>query len=624
VAENSSIWYVAANGAQEGPFSFAEIVAAVAQGKLKEHDLIWRPGLPSWSTAASVPGLFIPPEIAHETSVAKAETMAAAAPPVVIDAHTDRNSVAEAAIGPGLSTDSKVVQRPKKGNYFSRHWRGDLSLAVSYWINGFLLNILVGGATVAYVAYAESVADEGLIKAFILMNVFIAFLLIAYTWQFVGVWRAASNSPKRGGSRLWAVLAQVLIVLGVLRFAGEFATEVAPVYGRFTEILFVEEPAKKLSVAPLHSGAVINFDGEIKIGSHKAFRATLDAAPNAKVVRLKSNGGWISEAKAIAIDIRERRLEAVVDEYCVSACTYLFLSGSKRWLTDEGRLGFHAPGNSVTKQTTSEDIEKERRSLVGFGVPQAMADKAVSTPHSSMWYPTEFELQGARLIDGVIDSAGFERTGSIRVVTVADRVREGFAKVPLFDAIRIAEPATFEKIVTQAAADVARGLSSEAAGAKFRPLIQSIIKKYLPSASDDLLLKLATINQQYLERWRRDDVLSCVAFSDPSKAPGKTINPGRYSDLSSQELALHAAIIRSGSQAAFQIPSDSEIHPELIDVLSKIEYALPGKVALLDKEKLSPAEFDAFCAVNIELYKQIALRGRPSQIRLLRYIFGNL
>ena len=60
--------------------------------------------------------------------------------------------------------DPAPVEQP---NYFIRHWRGDLPLPVSYWINGFLLFEF----DIDYVDYARWVSpwlEEGLKSALIL------------------------------------------------------------------------------------------------------------------------------------------------------------------------------------------------------------------------------------------------------------------------------------------------------------------------------------------------------------------------------------------------------------------------------------------------------------------------
>src|SRR5215467_8239642 len=61
-------------------------------------------------------------------------------------------------VDPGVPTAGSDA-RPKHDNYFARHWRGDLSLGVSYWINYCLGNF---GAAILFagVRWALEPADN--------------------------------------------------------------------------------------------------------------------------------------------------------------------------------------------------------------------------------------------------------------------------------------------------------------------------------------------------------------------------------------------------------------------------------------------------------------------------------
>ena len=106
--------------------------------------------------------------------------------------------------------------------YIKRHWRGELSLPRSYWLNGFLLTFLV-------LLISKLVLDPLLVgmgqrreieDIILTVVIFDAFLVVLSTWQVVGIWRSANayrtmylDEPKRH----WATVAQFLCVLGILR-----------------------------------------------------------------------------------------------------------------------------------------------------------------------------------------------------------------------------------------------------------------------------------------------------------------------------------------------------------------------------------------------------------------------
>jgi hypothetical protein len=210
--ENSSTFYMIVDGSQEGPLSFSQLVAAVAAGRLKGQDLVWKPGLPAWASAASVPGLFTPPKLVQEENQGK-EQISPISP--ALDEPTSE-AVAEQETPVAKATGMVTTGPEKKPSYLVRHWRGDLSLAVSYWLNGFLLNIAAVATVGAYVAYSSSETDDGITKSFVILNGVIALLIIVSAWQYVGVWRSASKNPARGGSRVWSGLAKVMVILARL------------------------------------------------------------------------------------------------------------------------------------------------------------------------------------------------------------------------------------------------------------------------------------------------------------------------------------------------------------------------------------------------------------------------
>ena len=101
--------------------------------------------------------------------------------------------------------------------YLARHWRGELSLGLSFWINAFLLSVMLSAAAGMW-AGTDSFREQAL-------NAWLLLLIIAtYTvWSLTGVWRAAgrsivdahNNIPE--GSAFWAYVAKFVVVLVVLR-----------------------------------------------------------------------------------------------------------------------------------------------------------------------------------------------------------------------------------------------------------------------------------------------------------------------------------------------------------------------------------------------------------------------
>ncbi|MGH6769409.1 MAG: hypothetical protein ACRECO_10375 [Xanthobacteraceae bacterium] len=87
-----------------------------------------------------------------------------------------------------------------------QHWRGELSLPVSFWLVGVLGNFIV--------SQASNGIERGLggpWGVFIASGVF----CVAGIYQSVGIWRSAGHSIERKKKYLWPVLARVVAIMWV-------------------------------------------------------------------------------------------------------------------------------------------------------------------------------------------------------------------------------------------------------------------------------------------------------------------------------------------------------------------------------------------------------------------------
>jgi hypothetical protein len=178
---NSSDWYLLHNNKQHGPYPFSVLLEGANKGRLTQSDRVWRQGWQTWQDASSVPGLFIPPSATNGTN--------------------------------GAVERSDQTHR----NYFVRHWHGDLSLAVSFWINGFLLGLVLIAVALVPIIYLERNPQDANLTILALGVLFIVAGIILGIWQLVGIWRSASHHVLRGGRKFWSIAAKVVVVLASLR-----------------------------------------------------------------------------------------------------------------------------------------------------------------------------------------------------------------------------------------------------------------------------------------------------------------------------------------------------------------------------------------------------------------------
>lgn len=100
----------------------------------------------------------------------------------------------------------------EQGNYVGRHWNGDLSLPISFWLNGFVVNIVFG--IIVFIAVRVIVGGGSLGAAIAILWLIVAFSIVLSVWQLTGIWRSAEKHKFFTGRKGWAIVAQVLVVLG--------------------------------------------------------------------------------------------------------------------------------------------------------------------------------------------------------------------------------------------------------------------------------------------------------------------------------------------------------------------------------------------------------------------------
>lgn len=101
----------------------------------------------------------------------------------------------------------------RKGNYLSRHWRGQLSLPVAFWVNYIVLGVIY--FAIGKIMELNEVGDSAGIP-------FMLILLPIIIWQCVGTWRSAGH---RGG--FWGVAVKGCIAIGILETVVGYAILIA-------------------------------------------------------------------------------------------------------------------------------------------------------------------------------------------------------------------------------------------------------------------------------------------------------------------------------------------------------------------------------------------------------------
>jgi hypothetical protein len=178
--------------------------------------------------------------------------------------------------------------------YIKTHWRGELSLGRSYWVNGFLLGVALNiGAAVLEEPLSRLSVEDGVIVALAVAPIIVAVAV----WQLVGIWRSASNASIKTGRAFWPTAAKIATCLGFLRATvdvGTATTNLARTLQSLRDPILAEYAIERRGDTDLILTGAIN-----ERSTTEVIHALQD--PRIKILRVNSHGGLIDPAIKLAV-----------------------------------------------------------------------------------------------------------------------------------------------------------------------------------------------------------------------------------------------------------------------------------------------------------------------------------
>ncbi len=290
-------------------------------------------------------------------------------------------------------------------NYIARHWRGELSLARSFWVNQMLLSLafLLAMSPLSFLLVRHPPGPQGLL---IMALLFLSFTLAVATWACVGVWRSAARHEQRSGKHVWVNLVRVLVIVGFID-VGNSMLELAPAL-KSVMLLAINPTTLGSYQITVLSETELEFKGGFAPGSLAALEQALTDNPTVDTLHLDTGGGGLfGEAWAIGMLIEEKGLITYTNADCLSACTLAFTAGKERLLGESGRLGFSAAALFGSTHKSSELLTQYRDALLRHGASKAFVDKVLDTGSEDVWYPDTTELKRNRVITDTVEAQYF-------------------------------------------------------------------------------------------------------------------------------------------------------------------------------------------------------------------------
>jgi len=282
--------------------------------------------------------------------------------------------------------------------YIARHWRGELTLPVSFWVNNLLL-LLPLGIGIGFLMVWIAAWGQSLQAASISLLVGGGLTLLISVWAPVGAWRSANTYLDEGGAPGWALAAKLVLALGTLSNVGTLLVDVLPELPMHLRQAAGHDPIGKLEITLAADGRSVTLSGPFGSGAASRFQRTLQSAPHLRQVLLDSPGGRLFEAHEIAKQVRTRGLGTRASADCASACTLVFVAGSHRSLAPGARLGFHRASVPSLNPLHDQLANRKLASLYDqAGLPRDFVFRVLATPPWTMWFPAADLLVGAGIL----------------------------------------------------------------------------------------------------------------------------------------------------------------------------------------------------------------------------------
>jgi hypothetical protein len=508
-----------------------------------------------------------------------------------------------------------IYPTAKRANYFVRHWRGDLSLGITYWVNGFLGLLAVTCLIVALAALSGYVSLKWVAITTILSY---ALAMSFSVWQSVGIWRSAGKHVARGGTFGWAMAARAIVLLGVWNSLYFTIRTIIPQSADMLAILAGDPsiPPYHITVSP--DGTEIEFRGGLRAGSAREFEKLLADVPEAKVLEIESTGGRMREGTAIGKLIHERGMTTYTADYCMSAATLILISGKERVVDQGARVGFHSGSLAgATRDQQNDMAQGLRETMVSAGVSPAFIGHVLQTPPDQMWYPTYDEMRAAGVVtrQSVADPFASAHWQNLDWQTMAEKL----GSYPIYRKIKEADPATYDRLIKNAAAILRAGKPITEATASLTGTIDRLIQQYFTSASDEAVLEVHNLWIMVLARYKDTCSPGCIAFLTDGKANFKKIFPDWNP---ADSVKVMEDLIDSGAGHAVVATDALAVADDMTLALRPVIARFGDNVSLLSNPKQWPGHSRLVCEMLLMFYQQMDALPVHHRANLTRYLYA--
>jgi hypothetical protein len=511
-------------------------------------------------------------------------------------------------------------------NFIAKNWRGEFSLAKSYWLFGVLGNLFSVFLAGFVVAVFQS--DDGYQPKEIFASASVVWISIVAisVWQSVGIWRSANRYIEArvlvGRKSPWAALAKIAVFAGILRLVGVFVSSGWPQLLETGRMSFLDDPGiPAYSIRVMRNGTEAEIAGGFKYGLSEDFLKILSASRQIRIVHLDSVGGRLGEAIKLYKVIRSKGLDTYVSSKCMSACTIAFAAGRRRILRSGAVLGFHAPSfPGITRQDLAEATQDQKDLYAVAGFDANFIDRALSTPHAELWKPSSSVLLQANVITSVSDGSDFAMSGIGTSPTKDDFGAMLSRTQPVMEPLKRRFPTDFDSVVQAYYEGFENGKSQADIMAAGRERLLATLMRLRPTADGAVLSDAAGVYaDEYTALGSKDPAL-CYRYAS---GIGDPIEPSEIpADLLTRENEVSRRVVETAADRAVDDPKAVQAAWEKVTTELEKRGFKTEQLRLLEATNVPTEKYGEYCSVATALFREVSKLSGSDARMVMRDIFG--
>jgi len=501
--------------------------------------------------------------------------------------------------------------------YIIKHWRGELPLAVSFWINLFFINICLRFIE-SWLVESNAIQSPVLGSQISLSFVFLA-LFIVYPWQIIGTWRSANRHIEETSRNGWAGATKGLIIIGFMATVANVYISI-PQYKDAVLIGFGKDEYGEYHVTLKKENTLIHLMGGLGHGVAADVRDLLDKNPQVTGIVLDSQGGWIYEGRELYKVIRSNNLDTYSLKGCYSACITAFIGGDTRYLAEGANLAFHQYSAAGKSFENIIDMQPEMRQDIEIyrkqGVSQEFIDKMFLASKDDFWYPTIDELYYGNVVHGVLNPSTILPTNYQKFDI--DEVINELNKYSVYNTIKKYDSRTYNQIVTNIKEKYTRGASLLEIQITTSQYLEKIATDSLPYTSNEAIVLFFKTLVEVLQKLNNKDPFLCLKYVLPEKY-GALEMPNSMSSEEIQSISNVLSIVIIDRYEKTPEPTNASLVEERFNIILT---KMGDDVKYLDTSKINnKSDYKNACNTFIKYYSLI-LEDEQYAGPILRYVIS--